>query len=39
VRDDHHVVSKAVVTATGVSAEGMREVLGFDVRDSEDEVF
>src|SRR5579862_1133984 len=39
VRDDHHVVSKAVVIATGVSAEGMREVLGFDVGDSEDEVF
>ena len=38
VRDDHHVVSKAVVIATGVSAEGMREVLGFDVGDSEDEV-
>ena len=39
VRDDHHVVSKAVVVATGVSAEGMREVIGFDVGDSEDEVF
>jgi putative transposase len=39
VRDDHHVVSKAVVIATGVSAEGMREVLGFAVGDSEDEVF
>ena len=25
--------------ATGVSAEGLREVLGFDVGDSEDEVF
>jgi putative transposase len=39
VRDDHNVVSKAVVIATGVSAEGMREVLGVDVGDSEDEVF
>jgi len=39
VRDDHHVVSKAVVIATGVSAEGLREVLGFGVGDSEDEVF
>jgi putative transposase len=39
VRDDQHVVSKAVVIATGVTAQGMREVLGFDVGDSEDEVF
>jgi putative transposase len=39
VRHDHHVVSKAVVIATAVSAEGMREVLGFEVGDSEDEVF
>jgi transposase-like protein len=39
VRDDHHVVSKAVVIATGVSAQGHREVLGFGVGDSEDEVF
>jgi transposase-like protein len=39
VRDDHHVVSKAVVIATGVSQQGLREVLGFDVGDSEDEVF
>jgi transposase-like protein len=38
VRDDHHVVSKAVVIATGVSQGGLREVLGFDVGDSEDEV-
>jgi len=39
VRDDHHVVSKAVVIATGVSAGGHREVLGFSVGDSEDEAF
>ena len=39
VRDDHHVVSKAVVIATGVSGKGHREVLGFAVGDSEDEVF
>ena len=39
VRDDHHVVPKAVVIATGVSQEGMREVLGFGVGDPEDEVF
>jgi putative transposase len=39
VRDGHHVVSKAVVIATGVAATGHREVLGVDVGDSEDEVF
>jgi len=39
VRQDHHVVSKAVVIATGVSDQGQREVLGFGVGDSEDEVF
>lgn len=39
VREHHHVVSKAVVIATGVTGEGNREVLGFSVGDSEDEVF
>jgi putative transposase len=39
VRDDHHVVSKAVVIAIGVSAAGHREILGFAVGDSEDEAF
>jgi putative transposase len=39
VRHNHHVVSKAVVIATGVTSEGHREVIGFDVGDSEDEVF
>jgi putative transposase len=39
VRDDHQVVSKAVVVATGITATGKREVLGLDVGDSEDEVF
>jgi transposase-like protein len=39
VRDDHQVVSKAVVVATGITATGQREVLGIDVGDSEDEVF
>lgn len=39
VRDDHQVVSKAVVVATGITANGNREVLGLDVGDSEDEVF
>ena len=29
----------AVVVATGITADGSREVLGFDVGDSEDEVF
>ena len=33
------VVSMAVVVATGITAEGAREVLGLDVGDSEDEVF
>jgi putative transposase len=39
VRTEHAmVVSKAVVVATGVTADGRREVLGLDVCDSEDEV-
>jgi transposase-like protein len=33
------VTSMAVVVATGISADGGREVLGLDVGDSEDEVF
>jgi putative transposase len=33
------VASMAVVIATGITAEGNREVLGVDVGDSEDEVF
>ena len=33
------VCSMAVVVATGITADGSREVLGFDVGDSEDEVF
>jgi putative transposase len=40
VRAEHGlVVSKAVVVATGVTADGRREILGLDVGDSEDEVF
>ena len=40
VRDDNHqMASKAVIVATGVTANGDREVLGLDVGDSEDEVF
>jgi putative transposase len=38
-RKDHRVVSRAVVVATGVSADGKREVLDLDVGDTEDEVF
>src|SRR3954467_15904541 len=33
------VTSMAVVIATGITAEGNREILGLDVGDSEDEVF
>ncbi|MFT3851349.1 MAG: IS256 family transposase [Ilumatobacteraceae bacterium] len=39
VREHRHVVSKAVVIATGLRADGRREVLGVDVGDSENEVF
>src|SRR3954452_9789526 len=38
-RVDRRVVSQAVVIATGVAADGHREVLGFDVGDSEDGAF
>jgi transposase-like protein len=38
-RVNRRVVSQAVVVATGVSADGRREVLGFDVGDSEDGAF
>ena len=38
-RVNHQVVSRAVVIATGVAADGNREVLGVDVGDSEDELF
>ncbi len=33
------VVSMAVIVATGIAADGSREVLGLDVGDSEDETF
>jgi transposase-like protein len=39
VRENRHIVSKAVVIATGLRADGHREVLGLDVGDSENEVF
>ena len=32
-RVNHRVVAQAVVIATGVTADGSREVLGFDVGD------
>jgi putative transposase len=38
-RVNHRVVAQAVVIATGVTADGRREVLGFDVGDSEDGAF
>jgi putative transposase len=38
-RVDHRVVSQAVVVATGVAADGHREVLGSEVGDSEDGAF
>jgi transposase-like protein len=39
VRDCGQVVSKAVVIATGLRADGFREVLGVDIGDSENETF
>jgi hypothetical protein len=38
-RVNRRVVSQAVVIATGVTADGRREVLGFDVGDSKDGAF
>ncbi|MDV3272087.1 transposase, partial [Mycobacterium avium] len=38
-RVNHRVVSQAVVIATGVAVDGRREVLGFEVGDSEDGAF
>jgi putative transposase len=39
VREHGQVISKAVVIATGLRADGHREVLGVDVGDSENETF
>lgn len=39
VREHRRVVSRAVVIATGLRADGHREVLGVDVGDSENETF
>jgi putative transposase len=38
-RVDHRIVSQAIVVAVGVAADGRREVLGFDVGDTENEGF
>lgn len=38
-RVNHRVVSQAVVVAVGIAADGRREVLGFDVGDTENEAF
>jgi putative transposase len=38
-RVNHRVVSQAIVVAVGVAADGRREVLGFDVGDTESEPF
>jgi len=37
--DTSQVTSMAVVVATGISADGAREILGCDIGDSEDETF
>jgi transposase-like protein len=39
VRQDHRVVSMAIVIAVGVNQDGQREVLGLDVGPSEDGAF
>jgi transposase-like protein len=38
-RVNHRIVSQAVVVAFGVAVDGRREVLGFDVGDTENETF
>ena len=38
-RVNHRIISQAMVVAIGVASDGRREVLGFDVGDSENEVF
>jgi len=38
-RVDHRVVSQAVVVAVGIAADGRREVLGFEVGDTESQAF
>jgi len=38
-RVGHRIVSQAIVVAVGVAADGRREVLGFEVGDSENQAF
>ncbi len=38
-RVNYRIVSQAIVVAVGVAADGRREVLGFDVGDTENEAF
>ena len=35
-RVNHRIVSQAIVVAVGVAADGRREVLGVDVRDTKE---
>ena len=39
VRENHHIVSKAVVIAIGVRESGEREILGVEIGGSEEEAF
>lgn len=38
VREDHRVVSKAFMIAMGINTEGRKEIIGFDICDSEREM-
>lgn len=35
VREDHKIISKAIILAVGITAEGKKEVIGFNVYDDE----
>lgn len=37
VRENHSIISKALMVAMGVTVEGRREIIGFDVYDNESE--
>ena len=37
VRENHSIVSKALMVAMGITAEGRREIIGFDVYENESE--
>jgi transposase-like protein len=39
LRQNHRIVSQAVVIAIGVRTSGDRDILGFDIGASEDEAF